>query len=173
MNKCKYISGRLLPLLFSVIICAGVVTPSAYADEPVAKIDVPQLQSLISGNKGKVTIVNFWATWCPPCLKEFPDFVKLYNAYHSKGLEIVAVSMNEPDEMEDIQEFLQKYKPPFPIYLAASADEDFYQAISKDWMGTIPLTLIFDTEGKSAYYHHKEVNFSGLEKDISPLLPKE
>ena len=172
MNKCKYISGRLLPLLFSVIVCAGAVTTSAYADEPVAKIDIPQLQSLVKANNGKVTIVNFWATWCPPCVKEFPDFVKLYNAYHSKGLNIVAVSMNEPDEMDDINEFLQKFKPPFSIYLAASADEDFYHGISKDWMGTIPLTLIFNTEGKEVYYHHKEVNFDGLEKDITPLLPK-
>ena len=171
MIKCKYISVRLLSLLFAVI-CTGVITTSVYADEAITKIDIPQLQTLINGNKGKVTIVNFWATWCPPCVKEFPDFVKLYKAYHSKGLNIVAVSMNEDDEMDDIHDFLQKFKPPFSIYLAASTDEKFYHGISKDWMGTIPLTLIFNTDGKEVFYHHKEVNFSGLEKDISPLLPK-
>ena len=171
MNKYIYFPGRALTLLLSIIICAGVVTTSVYAAEPVTKIDVPKLQSLVNGNKGKVTIVNFWATWCPPCLKEFPDFVKMYKAYHSKGLEIIAVSMNEPDEMDDVHDFLQKYKPPFSVYVAASADEKFYHAISKDWMGTIPLTLIFDTEGKEVFYHHKEVNFDGLTKDISPLLP--
>lgn len=160
-----------MSLLFAVI-CIGAVTTSAYAGDAVTKIDIPQLNSLVSSNKGKVTIVNFWATWCPPCVKEFPAFVKLYNKYHSKGLNIVAVSMNEPDEMDDIHDFLKKFKPPFSIYLAASTDEKFYHGISKNWMGTIPLTLVFNTDGKEVFYHHKEVNYKGMEKDISPLLPR-
>jgi thiol-disulfide isomerase/thioredoxin len=144
---------------------------AATAAEPIAKIDIPRLEALINGNQGKVTIVNFWATWCPPCLKEFPDIIKLYNQYHDRGLEVVAISMNEPEEMEDIAAFIQDHNPPFPVYLAATLDETFYSGIGNDWQGLIPLTLIFDTEGKSAHFHLKEVNFAGLEQDISALLP--
>ena len=172
MKNYKFISGRLLSLLLAVIVGAGFTTTVYADDDPVAKIDIPQLQSLINGNKGKVTVVNFWATWCPPCLKEFPDIVKFYNTYHSKGVEVVAISMNEPDEMEDIADFLNENKPPFPVYMAASQDEKFYSGIGHDWEGLIPLTLIFDTEGKNAYFHLKEVNYDSLEKDITPLLPK-
>lgn len=163
--------NRLISICLAFVMVMATFT-NARAEEGISKIDIPQLESLIAGNHGKVTLVNFWATWCPPCLKEFPDLIKLYNEYHPQGLEVVAVSMNEPDEMEDIDEFLQERNPPFPIYMAATLDEEFYQGISEEWMGTIPLTLIFDTEGNNAHYHHKEVNFEGLEKDISVLLPQ-
>src|SRR3990172_681495 len=111
-------SNRALSLLLTALLSFGI-TSCANAD-PVAKIDIPQLEALLSDNKGKVTIVNFWATWCPHCLKEFPDIVKLYNQYHDLGLEIVAISMNEPEEMEDIEKFVQEHQPPFPVYLAAT-----------------------------------------------------
>ena len=117
-------SKRLLSLLLTALVGMGI-TSCASAD-PVAKIDIPKLEALISANKGKVTIVNFWATWCPPCLKEFPDIIKLYNQYHKRGLEVVAISMNEPDEMADIEAFVKDQKPPFPVYVAASQDEAFY-----------------------------------------------
>lgn len=138
---------------------------------PVEKIDIPQLEALVAGNKGKVTIINFWATWCPPCLKEFPDIIRLYNDYNEKGLDVVAVSMNEPDEMEDIADFLEEHQPPFQIRVAATLDDEFYDGIKKDWGGIIPLTLIFNTDGKLIHYHLKEVNYEGLEEDISVLLP--
>ncbi|MBF8270029.1 MAG: hypothetical protein HW386_1738 [Gammaproteobacteria bacterium] len=162
-------SNRMLSLLLTAVFSFG--TACTVSADPVAKIDIPQLEALLSANKGKVTIVNFWATWCPPCLKEFPDIVKLYNQYHDRGLEVVAISMNEPEEMEDIEAFVQEHQPPFPVYLAATLDETFYSGIGNDWQGLIPLTLIFDTEGKSAHFHLKEVNFAGLEQDISVLLP--
>lgn len=170
MKKFNQTPGWVLSLCLTMVMGLGITTTSIA--EPVVNIDIPQLEQLIAGNKGKVVLVNFWATWCPPCLKEFPDLIKLYDEYHSQGLEVVAISMNEPDEMEDIAEFLQDHKPPFPIYVAASLDETFYDGIGNDWMGIIPLTLIFDTEGKSAHYHLKEVNFAGLEKDILALLPE-
>ena len=64
-----------------------------------------------------------------------------------------------------------EHQPPFPVYMAASQDETFYSGIGNDWQGLIPLTLIFDTNGKSAHFHLKEVNFAGLEQDVSVLLP--
>lgn len=167
----KILINKLLRTLVLSVTASLVVAGNALASEPLEKIDIPMLEGLISGNKGKVTLVNFWATWCPPCLKEFPDLIKLYEDYQDRGLEVVAISMNEPDEGEDIEAFLQEHQPPFPVYIAATLDEEFYSGISNDWMGIIPLTLIFDTESKTAYYHLKEVNYEGLEQDISPLLP--
>jgi thiol-disulfide isomerase/thioredoxin len=168
------LNGKLMSKRARALLAAATAVlwaAAATAAEPIAKIDIPRLEALINGNQGKVTIVNFWATWCPPCLKEFPDIIKLYNQYHDRGLEVVAISMNEPEEMEDIAAFIQDHNPPFPVYLAATLDETFYSGIGNDWQGLIPLTLIFDTEGKSAHFHLKEVNFAGLEQDISALLP--
>jgi cytochrome c biogenesis protein CcmG/thiol:disulfide interchange protein DsbE len=63
--------------------------------------------------KGKVAIVNFWATWCGPCKTEIPDFVKLYDQYKDKGLVIVGISVD--DSPEELQAFMKEYKMNYPV----------------------------------------------------------
>jgi thiol-disulfide isomerase/thioredoxin len=63
--------------------------------------------------KGKVAIVNFWATWCGPCKTEIPDFVKLYAEYKDKGLVIVGISID--DSAEQLQAFMKEYKMNYPV----------------------------------------------------------
>jgi cytochrome c biogenesis protein CcmG/thiol:disulfide interchange protein DsbE len=63
--------------------------------------------------KGKVAIVNFWATWCGPCKTEIPDFVKLYEQYKDKGLVIVGISVD--DSPEELQAFMKEYKMNYPV----------------------------------------------------------
>src|SRR5262245_13522163 len=67
----------------------------------------------LSDYKGKVVIVNFWATWCGPCKVEIPDFVKLYAQYKDKGLVIVGISID--DSAEQLQSFMREYKMNYPV----------------------------------------------------------
>lgn len=136
----------------------------------VPAVGIEDINKLISAQKGKVVVLNFWATWCPPCMKEFPDIIKLHNQYQGKGLAVIAVSMNEPDEVEEVDEFVAEHKPPFPVYRAAKIDEAFYQGVSKQWLGEMPLTLIFDSSMKLKQMHKKELTFAEFERDITPLL---
>ena len=163
MRPCLiYLSGFLL--------MAGAVYAANQKDEAIPTVGAQDIKSLVQENKGKVVVVNFWATWCPPCVKEFPDIIKLYQNYQPKGVEVIAVSMNEPDEMEDIKEFIDKYKPPFSIYRAASAEEAFYQEFDKDWFGQMPTTVIYDTTGKVSHLHMNPITYPELEKYVTAAL---
>ncbi len=97
--------------------------------------------------KGKIVVLNFWATWCQPCGKEMPVFVKLQSEYQSRGVQFIAASTDEPGEKKSVANFAQKYKLNFPVWVGATGDQ---QAGFK--LGTsLPGTIILDQEGKSRF----------------------
>lgn len=163
-------SKPYLLYLFGLLLTVGMVYAAEQKDETIPVVGAQDIKSLVQENKGKVVVVNFWATWCPPCVKEFPDIIKLYKNYQPKGVEVIAVSMNEEDELEDIEEFIQKYKPPFSIYRAASAEEEFYQEFDKKWFGQMPTTVIYDTSGKITHMHMNPITYPELEKYVTAAL---
>jgi len=89
------------------------VTPVRVGD-PVKALQLPDLQGkLQSLPEGKVMIVNFWATWCPPCRKEVPSMVKLYHQLRDKGLEIVAISVDK--RRDDVVRFVREHGMDFTV----------------------------------------------------------
>lgn len=163
---------RFGPLLLVAYlgIAASYPTTGLAADE-IATISPAGIEALVGANEGKVVVVNFWATWCPPCLREFPDIIEVYGEYRDQGLEVVAVSMNEADENEDIQEFLENFAPPFDVYRASSVDFEFYEGVLESWFGEMPMTMIFDTTGSTAHIHKKPLSYDELAADVAALLP--
>ncbi len=136
----------------------------------VQKISEKGIKDLVGKNKGKVLLLNFWATWCPPCLEEFPALVKVSNTYKDKGLEVVGISMNDASEMNELQAFLKKQKAPFTVYLAGTVADEFYKNIDKRWTSEIPLTMIYDKEGKLRFFHNDACTYAQFEKDVQSLL---
>ena len=139
----------------------------------IRTVTAKQIRALVDDSKGKVVVVNFWASWCPPCVREFPAIIKVYKQYHDKGLDMFAVSMNAPEEMADIERFLQTYKPPFRIYRADTQDETFPQAVLKDWSGEMPMTLVFNTAGQRVLAHKSELTYEELSGKVAALLPRQ
>ena len=90
--------------------------------------------------RGKVVILDFWATWCPPCRREIPDFISLQTQYASQGLQIVAVALDEPDK---VQMFAQANRMNYPVLLGGDEISTQYGGISG-----IPTTFIIDRTGK-------------------------
>jgi thiol-disulfide isomerase/thioredoxin len=138
--------------------------------EEVEVVSAEQVQALIAENEGSVVVVNFWATWCPPCLKEFPDVIDVYAENRARGVTVIAVSMNAADETQDIDVFLERFAPPFPVYRAASVDDAFFQGIVQPWFGELPITLVYDQAGELRHYHRKAITRDELAGEVAALL---
>ncbi|RPI04222.1 MAG: TlpA family protein disulfide reductase [Ignavibacteriae bacterium] len=119
----------------------------------VALIDQQGLGKLIHERKGKYLLLNIWATWCQPCVEEFPDLIRL--AQTDTLVEVVGVSVDYPDEIQTkVQPFLERLKVPFQVYVARmDHQEDFISAVDTSWNGAIPATYLYDGSGRKKFSH--------------------
>ncbi len=108
---------------------------------------------------GKYLLVNFWATWCPPCIKEIPVFNKLYEKYKDK-FEIVAVLYEKNKDKKELDEFIKKYDIKFPVVVG---DENFRLAKYFNDVKKVPESYLYDTQGKYIRSYIGEVNPKSLE----------
>jgi thiol-disulfide isomerase/thioredoxin len=146
------------------------------ASAPEMKVVTPKdVHALIAANKGKVVFLNFFATYCAPCHKEFPDIIKLQDKYKS-DVQVIEVSMNDVTDASDKAEmakYLIETKPPFPVYIASSIDDDFYKGVDARWAAqgeALPMTMIFDRSGKEVHFYQKALTLEDMEHDVAPLL---
>jgi cytochrome c biogenesis protein CcmG/thiol:disulfide interchange protein DsbE len=113
----------------------------------------------LSQYRGKVLFLNFWATWCPPCRAEIPDFVDVYSQYKTKGLEIIGISL-DTKEKSAIVDFVQKFKINYPIiFETKSVTAQLLQDYQPGQF--IPTTIVIDKTGR---IRQKEVGALDKEK---------
>jgi len=114
--------------------------------------------------KGKVVLVNFWATWCGPCRKEMPDFVDAYKQHQAKGLEIVGVSLDQ-EGWDVVNPFLKKYGINFPVVIGDGKLAQAYGGIE-----FIPTSFFIDRQGNIVDQHIGMISREQLEKKLKSLL---
>lgn len=95
----------------------------------------------LSTLRGKVVVINFWATWCGPCRAEIPGFLEVYNKYKSKGLEIIGISLDD-DGWESVAPFVKRFKIDYPVVLG---DRDV--VLNYGGITAIPTTFVVDRKG--------------------------
>lgn len=142
--------------------------------EPVRTIDEKGLRKLIKTRNKKVLFLNIWATWCAPCVEEFPDLVKLSQHYNPNEVEIVAISADFPDEVDSkILPFLKKQKVSFKTYVAKFENQDsFINSLNKSWNGALPATFIYDAKGKQRFFTIGKSNFERFKNEIEKVRGK-
>jgi thiol-disulfide isomerase/thioredoxin len=129
---------------------ALVVFARPAASEPVKLVKPEQYRArVVAAKKGRVVLVNFWATWCDPCREEMPALVSAAKGFSSKDLAVALVSTDSLKKTADVQKFLAAGKIPFVCWQAKSSDSQrFIDAVDKSWNGAVPYTLVYDRKGE-------------------------
>src|SRR5215468_5841877 len=128
-------------------------TAAAQAEPKVGTLKPADFPKFKDSAKGKVLVLNFWATWCGPCVAEFPELVALDAKYRDKGMKLVGITA---DDAEDVQPkvipFIKKHHVKFDIVRQDTDDpEEMMNQITKDWNGVIPATFVYDKQGNLTY----------------------
>lgn len=119
-------------------------------DVKLSEGDRETFAQILSRHHGQVVLVDFWATWCGPCVKQFPHTVELSHKYRDQGLAVVTVSMNEPKERDSVLAFLTRQKADVENLLPKyGAGSEFLEAF--DLRGDVPFYKLYDKQGVLRY----------------------
>ena len=162
MNKQKF-KYVCLAFLFTLIIFT--FSTNSHAGDSIKKIALSELKTVLENNKGKVVILDLWATWCPPCRKEIPGFINLYNKYKGNGVEIIGIAFDE-NGVEVVPPFIKKTGINYSVYLDGG---DIAEAFD---LQAYPTTVIYGKDGKVANKHIGFVSEKEFEDEIGELLKK-
>lgn len=134
-------------------------------------VDEASYSKTVAAQRGKVVLVNFWATWCAPCRKEMPDLAALEKRLRARGLVMVTVSADEPEDAPAAEAFLRKSGVNGPAYLKKTRNDDaFITAVDAKWSGALPATFLYDRQGRKADSFFGEVAIKDLEAAVLKLL---
>jgi peroxiredoxin len=155
----------------SVIMQPAAVEPTSLAmqqdDTPAPDFvlqDINGQQVRLSDYKGKVVVLNFWATWCPPCRKEIPDFNELQTQYGDKGVQFIGVALDE-EGLPKVKKWMATNAVGYPVLIADAAIKKAYGE-----MNAIPVTMLIDRKGiiRTKYIGMRQKAI--VESMIAPLL---
>lgn len=161
MNK-KIIYGAILVLLL-ILTYFGLFAKTAAPHVVFNSINGQQIS--LRDLRGKVVIVNFWATSCSTCLKEMPDMVKTYQAFHDKGLEFVAVAMSY-----DVPEYVVNYARSKQLPFIVAIDKTGDVASAFDDVKLTPTTFVIDQQGNIIKHYVGEPDFNALSHLLQTTL---
>lgn len=170
--------GFLLVLLIALISCKqdknkniaqGIEVDDSY-EVKLDIVDYYGLEEILKREDDKTYVVNFWATWCAPCVKELPYFEKLDKEYESKDVEVVLVSLDFPKKYDTkLKPFIKKHQLRSELVALNDMDSNYWiQKVEENWSGAIPATLIFNKDKRQFY--EQTFHYDELEIEIKKFL---
>lgn len=174
---------RLLPLLLLLVnfsfaqqsktTATGGLTPlKVYQDESVKipSCDFKGLEPIFSQSDATTYVINFWATWCLPCVKELPYFEQLNEKYKGKNVKVILVSMDMPKKVEtSLLPFVKKKNLQSEVIHLDDPDANAWiEKVDKDWSGAIPATVIYNR--KERKFYERSFTYEELEKEVLSII---
>jgi thiol-disulfide isomerase/thioredoxin len=167
----------ILFFLIGFTSCKKEVTKEADVEKTVQVSSVKtynynELKPFLEKKDEKIYIVNFWATWCAPCVKELPYFEKIKQDYASKNVEVLLVSLDFPKQVnKKLIPFINKHQIQSEVVLLDDTNEDIWiKAINESWSGAIPATLIYSKKNRKFY--EQSFDYKTLERELLTFINK-
>jgi peroxiredoxin len=167
------IAGTAVAALLLGVLLGKHIRPGGQASAPQQHPLAPDFtltqlnggQLTLSSYRGKVVLLDFWATWCVPCREEIPHFVELQDKYRERGLQIIGVSMD--DSVDPVRPFAQQFHMNYPVVMGNAKLGEEYGGV----LG-LPIAFLLDRDGRIAKKHIGATAIDVLDREIGPLLPK-
>jgi thiol-disulfide isomerase/thioredoxin len=120
-------------------------------------IKVSELEAILNAKTDKIQVINFWATWCAPCIKEMPIFEKANNEITEAKVTLISLDLNLDPAPEKVYRFIERKKLASTVFLLDEPDPNFWiDKIDKRWSGALPATLVLNTKtGKRQFVEHE------------------
>jgi thiol-disulfide isomerase/thioredoxin len=135
------------------------------------QVDLEGLRDRIEAHRGKVVLVDVWATWCRPCVKAWPKLVRLVEEYKKQGLVVLTLSTDAPEKTAAVKDFLGKHGAPGEsLHLKARNYDDFVTQLGTKWEGGVPAVLLYGRNGKLRYELIGARATDDLEDKVEKLL---
>jgi thiol-disulfide isomerase/thioredoxin len=148
-------------------ITVSLFLPFLLVQKPVSVVTFEQLQNEASTKQNDTLyVMNFWATWCDPCVHEIPYFQKVYNKFSARKVKMIFVSLNAVRELTKVQQFADsKNLLPEVLVLNGGNPNNWIDKVDSSWTGSIPATVLYK-HGKKLYFHEGELTEDSLTKII-------
>jgi peroxiredoxin len=146
------------------------------AKEPVSVelVDAAGLEALRKGGGARLRLINFWATWCGPCVTEFPELVEINRMYRHREFELLTVSANFPDEKNEVLKFLTRQQASNRNLLFGSTDKyALMAAFDKNWSGALPFTVLVSSTGETLYKKEGAIDALEVKRAILKAIGRE
>ena len=155
------LTARIVPLL----VCLCLLLPFGVRAQEVPNLDMEGLRNLLAQHKGRVVMLNFFATWCPPCRAEIAEIGRIYPDYEKKGVTLIGLSVD--DDKSKVAPFVAKQGIAWPVYTVGADVARTYQIFS------IPHNAMYDREGKLVLSEPGVADEQGLRSMFDELLKKD
>lgn len=160
------------------ILAACLLAASASAAPKAAPVPILAGPEAIVAEVRKpgasAVLVNVWASWCTPCVEEFPDLLHVARELSPKGLRLILVNVDFPGSENETTAFLTKQGVDFPTYARTGKDEAFVDGLEPKWSGAIPATFLYDDSGKLVKYWEGKASYPVIKKRaLAALATKE
>jgi len=155
---------------FAAFIILLLLSTFCYS-QSVTVIKITDLEKRIYNTSDTTYIINFWATWCAPCIKELPDFDSIHLAYQKEKVKVILVSVDFKEDLEKkVIPFVEKKKIKSEVMLLDETNANYFiQKISNDWTGDIPGTLILNNTKNKKLFFEKKLDFNFLKEQIESI----
>ncbi|MGN8226603.1 TlpA family protein disulfide reductase [Gracilimonas sp. BCB1] len=157
----KTIISSILLLTMSLSFSGDEILVDATADQVMAKVEEYKGE--------KPVLMNFWATWCAPCIEEFPYLMELNEKYEGQ-FKLIFVSGDFREARDEAEAFLKKQGVDFETYFKVGKDNEFITTISNDWTGALPFTIVYNRQGEVTVSWEGKAELETFESELLNVI---